>query len=155
MDNKEYFETPKKKKNTFLKVGIIIIVLLMMMSFAYSAYAQNDSCSGDLCSIKEAGYTYEDNLNDSKCYYNINFCNLDFDPSSNISVNAITVLNTLKQVNYQMQDQLKNCTDQINKIKYINSERPIPEWILIILLIIAGLWAIYVTYQLRRKNENK
>jgi len=142
----------KQKKIKTYKGFVIVLFTLGFLISLISAYdsnnssiVPNESCTGDLCKLDSGGYTYQENLNDPKCYYNLNFCNLDFDPRLNMSENAVNLMNTLKQVNYQMQDELQVCKDNTGLSKTAS-------YILIAVAVIAGLWALYLTITNRRSK---
>jgi hypothetical protein len=163
--NKEYMESdeyelpvdclcPKCKPIipwVIIKYAIIILIIIFTaiiiigFTFAFGptnvvttlTEKLNDTCSGDNCT-NESGYTYEDNLNDPLCYTRINFCNLN-DTFENTSSNAAGVISLLKLVNYQQQKDIQSCNKNLSEDnnKFIA---------LIVALIIAALWAGYVTF---------
>jgi len=109
------------------------------------------SCLGDSCNLNSSNNfpTYEENLNDPKCFFNLNFCNLNLS-NENVTSNAQNIINILKQVNYQMQDELNNtntklseCTEKINNIPF-NKTTSITA---VIAMILMGLWAGYLTWR--------
>jgi len=166
----------RKGLSKFWEILVIIIIILVIALIVFKVVAQtenttpgglylaNDSCSGDTCPINttissnatanyySAGYTYQDNLNDSKCWYNLNFCNLGFNISGNMTPTSQDMINILKQMNYQMQGEIVNYTTQIDKISVIKSSNNIEVTILVIAIIIAGLWATYITILYRRSK---
>lgn len=130
----------KSKPGKFYKILIAIIIILLIILFVYAVSGQNESCSGDTCSLNDTSYTYQENLDDVNCWTRINFCNL----GENSTLNP-DILNVLKQVNYQQQEDIIS-----NNIKIITQQRSI--YLLILTTLLAGLWAIWITILYRRSK---
>lgn len=136
----------------FLIMLIILILVSLASSLTYNQTQTNQSCHADLCLLEANksnytgdSYSYEDNLKDPKCYYNLNFCNID----NNISLNSNSqgVINVLKYVNYQIQNDL------IYKDKQIKQKKNTIIF-LVGIIIIVMIWNLYLTFR-RQKNESQ
>jgi hypothetical protein len=112
----------------------------------------NLTCFGDSCAADE-NYTYEANLKDPKCWYKINFCNLDF-PLDENTTKVYQVVTLLKQVNYQQQADV-----EMYKSKYEKDRLDL--YFLMGFIVIIAIWNIYLLSKTRRlknkiiENENK
>ena len=130
--------------------NIAITLLIFVLSFniyIYAAKAQNTTCTGEFCDLESdsQNYTYQANLEDPKCWYKINFCNID----NNLTVpsSAQQAITLLKQVNYQQQADV-----QMYKDKYESDRRYL--YIIISFVIMVAIWNMYLLSRIRRlKNE--
>lgn len=161
----------RKRMKTFWKFIIVAAIVAVLVLSLYSVFAQENrtivnetGCTGDACLIAtnnitetiptpvdDSSYTYEENYNDPLCWARINFCNAGYNLTDDLNKNELTLVNTLKQTNYQLSSDLANCTIQIGNMDTMPQDNTL-VYVLLIITIIAALWATYVTIQLRRKN---
>ena len=125
------------KKIFYIVFYLVLITSIVIVIYQFKGLMDNSPhsnlCVGDSCNSNETGYSYEDNLKDPKCFYNLNFCNADYNLSDNSGRDVIGVL---KQVNYQMQGDLN-----LYKLKIYEKDKTIFGYtIIFFLLVLLFLW---------------
>jgi hypothetical protein len=149
-------------KSIILLLPLIMLVGNVLAFFpntinaaAMDVAVENYSCSGEMCNLSNSNdnssYTYQDNLNDPKCYYNLNFCNLDYNVT--LPEGAQQLIDLLKQANYQMSDELQNKTESINQLQKENHAQYMAIIIISGIAIIFAIWSSFLIFERRKEKK--
>lgn len=159
--NPPLFKMKNKEKFVVYVFLMILMSALIVCSVILIKSTKAEECTEDICVLnitnetKSVGYTYEDNLADPYCWYNLNFCNVGYNSSNEFGGGAYELLALLKQVNYQMQDDLNSSRTDLEICNRDLSNANITKYITIGLAILITLIFTYIFLKIQMKGGEK